>query len=105
MLQRLKRRGSLASAVMLGASLAMTAGVTAQVPFAKACSLKDIAVITLIEEHGEAGDVPADQLGKAHLTMLDARSVCAEGRVVEALALYETILDVGPVASVIRQRR
>jgi hypothetical protein len=36
--------------------------------------------------------------------MLRARSVCYEGREGEALALYERILELGPVASLGRQR-
>jgi hypothetical protein len=38
------------------------------------------------------------------MTMLRARLICYEGRVVEALALYESILDLGPVASLRRQQ-
>jgi hypothetical protein len=77
---------------------------TAQGQFARECSQKDIAVITLIEAHGEAGDVPAERLRNATLTMLDARSACSQGRVGEAIALYQGILDLGPVASIRRER-
>ena len=66
--------------------------------------MKEVAVITLIEDHGAAEDLPGDRLANATLTMLRARSVCYEGRVGEALALYDSILDLGPVASVRRQR-
>jgi hypothetical protein len=85
-------------------SLALTTSAMAQGQFARECALKDNAVITLIEEHGAVADVPGERLGNAMLTVLDARSVCAEGRVGEALALYQTVLDIGPVASLIRQR-
>jgi hypothetical protein len=71
--------------------------------FARECALKEVAVITLIEDHGAAEDVPADRLGNAGLTMLRARSTCYEGRVGEALALYDSILDLGPVAALRRQ--
>jgi hypothetical protein len=75
----------------------MAHGQAAQ--FAKECALKEITVITMIEDHGWAEDLPADRLGNAGLTMLRARLACYEGRVGEALALYESILDLGPVAS------
>jgi hypothetical protein len=75
---------------------AMTQGQAAQ--FAQECALEEITVITLIEDHGWAEDLPADRLGNAGLTMLRARSACYEGRVGEALALYESILDLGAVA-------
>jgi hypothetical protein len=58
----------------------------------------------LIEDHGAAEDLPSARLGDAAMTMLRARSVCYEGRVGEALALYESILELGPVASLRRQQ-
>ena len=94
-------------ALALVASLAMTISATAQGQagqFARECALKEVTVITLIEDHGAAEDLPADRLGAAGLTTLRARSACYQGRVGEALALYESILDLGPVASLRRQR-
>jgi hypothetical protein len=52
---------------------------------------------------GAAEDLPADRLGSAGLTMLRARLACYKGRVSEALALYDSILALGPVASLRRQ--
>jgi hypothetical protein len=101
------RERRLLPALALGASLAMTISAMAQGQvgqFAQECALKEITVITVIEDHGAAEDLPADRLGDAGLTMLRARSACYEGRVGEALALYESILDLGPVASLRRQR-
>jgi hypothetical protein len=68
--------------------------------FATVCALKETEVITLIEDHGETGDLPADRLVDAGLAMLGARLACYEGRVAEALALYDGILSLGPVVSV-----
>jgi hypothetical protein len=100
-------QGCVPPALALVASLAMTTSATAQAQtgqFARECALKETAVITLIEDHGAAEDLPADRLGDAGLTMLRARLVCYEGRVGEALALYESILELGPVASLRRQQ-
>jgi hypothetical protein len=72
-------------------------------PFPKVCALAEIKVITLIEEHGEAADLPSGRLGEAGLAMLRARSACYEGRVAEAIALCDEILTLGPVASARRQ--
>lgn len=94
-------------ALALVASLAITINTTAQGQsgqFAPECAAKEVTVITLIEEHGAAEDMPADRLGNAGLTMLSARTACYEGRVGEALALYDSILGLGPVASLSRQR-
>ena len=90
---------SLLADLALGACIALPVSAMAQGQFARECSAKDITVITLIEDHGEAGDVSADRLAGAWLTMLDARTACSEGRVGEALALYQSIVELGPVAS------
>lgn len=96
------RKRHVSPALGLVASLALTTGVMAQEQtrqFAKECALKEITVVTLIEDHGVADDLPADRLAAAGLAMLHARSTCYAGRVDEALALYGSILDLGPVAS------
>ncbi len=87
--------------LFLGASLAMAISATAQgqTSFARECAMKDISVLTLIENHGEAQVLPGDRIYNAMLMQLRARSACYEGRISEALALYDSILDLGPVAS------
>jgi len=50
-----------------------------------------------------ARDVPADRLADAGMAMLRARATCYEGRVTEALALYDGILTLGPVVSLRNQ--
>ena len=93
-------------ALALSASLAMTLSAMAQgrsVQFDRACALKETAAVTVIEDHGAMEDLPADRLSEAALVMLRARSACYEGRVGEALALYESILALGPVVSAWRQ--
>ena len=101
------RQRRLLPALALVACLATTIGAVAPGSagqLARECALKEITVITVIEDHGTAEDLPADRLSEAGLTMLRARSACYEGRVGEALALYQSILDLGPVASLRRQR-
>jgi hypothetical protein len=75
------------------------------VKFARECAVKEVAAITAIEDHGGANDLPANRLSEAGQTMMDARSACYEGRVSEALALYDRILALAPVASVAEQGR
>ncbi len=91
-----------ARALAVLASVVMTISAMAQAQvaqFAHECAVMDIAVITMIEDHGAARDLSADLLGEAGLAMLRARSTCYRGRVSEALALYQSILDLGAVAS------
>ena len=87
----------LAGAIVVSAAGSGVAAGDQAGPFATACALKETKVITLIEDHGDAEDLPADRLGEAGLAMLRARSACYEGRVGEALALYDSILSLGPV--------
>lgn len=96
--------GRVLSALTFGASLAMATGAMAQnqTGFARECAMREIAVITLIEDLGEVGSLPADQLNGAALTHLRARSVCYAGRIEEALALYDSVLALGPAQSVKR---
>ena len=99
-------RKCLLSTLVFVASLTATISAGAQEQagqFAQECARKEITAITLIEEHAAADDLPADRIGGAGLTLLRARSACYEGGVGEALALYESILDLGPVASLHRQ--
>ena len=89
-------------ALVLGVCLATATSAMGQQQeqkLAQECAVMDIKVVTLIEEHGDAGDLPTDRLASAGMAMMRARSLCYQGRVGEALALYQSILDLGPVAS------
>ena len=63
------------------------------------CASRDIAAITMIEEHGRAADVPSDRLYGAALLMQQARQACRNARFDEARALYGLVLLLGPVVS------
>jgi hypothetical protein len=97
------RRARLASRILcLGAIVVSVTGSSATADeqtgrFATACALQETKVVILIEEHGDAEDLPSDRLSDAGLAMLRARQACYEGRVGEALALYDGILSLGPV--------
>jgi hypothetical protein len=64
------------------------------------CAARDVQVITLIEEHGTANDIASERLSKAGLAQMEARLACSEGRVKEAVALYDGIIgSLGPILS------
>lgn len=92
------------SALTLGASLVLAISAVAQNQgsFARECAVREIVVITLIEDLGEAGALPSDQLHGAAQTQLRARFVCHAGRIEEALALYDSVLALGPAQLVKR---
>jgi hypothetical protein len=62
------------------------------------CAEADLRLVTLIEAHGEAQDVPAEILAQAFFTVLEARKACNQGQVEAAMKLYESI-SLRPVTS------
>jgi len=93
--------------IRLGAAMSFAfatyaaAGVMAQeqsTPLALVCAERDVLVITLLEDHGRAQDVSSEALGKAGLNRIRAYTTCYEGRVAEAVLIYDGIVaDLGPV--------
>jgi hypothetical protein len=53
------------------------------------CARRELTLITDIERAGESQAVPGEQVYRAFVTMLDARALCAAGRLDDALALYD----------------
>ena len=66
------------------------AGAGAQT-FPLDCAQRDVQLVTQMEQHGEAQDVPGEILYEAFLTMKRAREACSEGRKLAGLALYDSI--------------
>ena len=61
--------------------------------FTRGCAARDFQLLTMIEEQESAGLVSADKLSEALIEMMDARIVCHHGRVLDALAIYDTIAE------------
>ena len=59
----------------------------------RGCATRDMQILMLIEERTSASAFSSQQLTDAIHAMTHARMVCHEGRVVDALALYDTIAD------------
>jgi hypothetical protein len=55
------------------------------------CAARDLKLLTSIERHGEAQDVPADDLVAAFFTLAKARTACTAGDSGAALAIYDSI--------------
>jgi hypothetical protein len=59
--------------------------------FTRGCAARDLQILMLIEERENTSAVPEDRLSDAMLAMLEARIVCHEGRVMDAMELYDSI--------------
>ena len=73
--------------VMLAAG---SAGAWAQ-NFPLECAQRDVQLVTQMEQHGDAQDIPGEILYEAYWTMKRAREACYQGRVSVGLALYDSI--------------
>jgi hypothetical protein len=59
--------------------------------FTRGCAARDLQILMWIEERENTNTIPAEKLSDAMLAMLEARMVCYEGRVMDAMALYDSI--------------
>jgi hypothetical protein len=59
--------------------------------FTRGCAARDFQLLTMIEQQESAGSVSADKLSEALIEMMNARIVCHHGRVLDALAIYDSI--------------
>ena len=55
------------------------------------CAQRDLQLVTLIEERGDAQEVAGHKLFEAFLTVMRTRNACADGRESEALLIYDTV--------------
>jgi hypothetical protein len=70
---------------------AMISSSTTAGSFTRGCAARDLQILMLIEEREDTNAVSAEKLSDAMLSMLEARIVCHEGRVIDAMALYDSI--------------
>ena len=61
--------------------------------FTHGCAARDLQVLMIIEDRENAGGIPAEKLDNVMVELMNARIVCHEGRVLEALALYDAIAE------------
>ena len=82
--------GHVRLALAFGYLCAMINNTTAG-SFARGCAVRDLQILMLIEEREDSNSVSAERPSDAMLLMLEARIVCHEGHVTDAMALYENI--------------
>jgi hypothetical protein len=64
----------------------------AQDDTAQRCAARDVQFVLALEELGDKQTVAGEKLYAAFVTMLDARHVCFEGRLAEAMQMYDRAL-------------
>jgi hypothetical protein len=74
--------------------------------FTRGCAARDLQILMLIEERENTNSVSAEKLSDAMLSMLEARIICYRGRVVDAMTLYDNIVqDITPDILLSAQRK
>jgi hypothetical protein len=81
---------ALAAVCLGGMTTAATAGGGA---FTRGRAARDMQVLLMIENREATNTVSTETLTAAMLTMMHARNVCHGGYVVDALAIYEGIIQ------------
>ena len=74
--------------ILFSAGLLGITGASAQT-FPKQCAAEDLRLVIAIEQHGEAGSIASANLAAAFSALLKARATCREGKVVDAMHMYE----------------
>ena len=80
-----------AAATALCLSIAISSTVAGS--FTRGCAARDLQILMLIEERESTSAVSAERLSDAMLTILDARIICHEGHVIDALAIYDRVAE------------
>jgi hypothetical protein len=60
--------------------------------FTRGCAARDLQILMLIEERENTNAVSAERLSDAIFTIMNARMICYEGHVVDALAIYDSVV-------------
>src|SRR5712691_7816365 len=76
-----------AAALCLGAMISGTAAGS----FTRGCAARDLQILMLIERREETNAISAERLSDAMVTMMNARMICYDGHVVDALAIYDSV--------------
>ena len=85
-------RRSVRSGLVCAFLCTMSHGTTAG-SFTRGCAARDLQILMLIEDRENTNAVSGEALSDAMLAMLEARIVCHEGRVMDAMALYDGIVE------------
>jgi hypothetical protein len=91
-LRRLCTATGIIAVACAASSPAGATGSEEDTTLAPICAEREVQVITLLEDHALAQDVASDKLGEAGLARLEAQMTCYQGRVAEAVSIYDRII-------------
>jgi hypothetical protein len=77
---------------LLCAFLCAMSNDTSAGSFTRGCAARDLQILMLIEDRENSNAVSVEALNDAMLAMLEARIVCHQGRVMDAMSLYDGIV-------------
>jgi hypothetical protein len=64
------------------------------------CAVGEVLLTTLVEAHGEVPNAASEKLAEASIMIMRARIACDEGRVKEAVAVYDRLIaELGSVVT------
>ena len=81
-------RGMAIVAVFIGT---VTYSVAGGGSFTRGCAARDMQIMMMLEQREGANGIATHELKEAMNTIVDARMICAEGRVLDALEIYDNI--------------
>jgi len=93
-------RNRLGSCILAAFGVGMMLDGATAGSFTRGCAARDLQILFLIEEQEAAGSVPSERVSDALIEMMHARIVCHEGRVLDALAIYDAVAEtLRPISS------
>ena len=60
-------------------------------PFTRGCAARDMRILMMLEQRESANDIVGQELNEVLVTIFNARTVCSEGHVMDALEMYDDI--------------
>jgi hypothetical protein len=91
-LRRLCATTGIIVATCAACAVAGATGSEEDTALAPICAEREVQVITLLEDHALAQVLASDKLGEAGLARLEAQMTCYQGRVAEAVSIYDRII-------------
>jgi hypothetical protein len=82
------------AAGIIATAVSVNAGISAeQDASARAvCAARELLLTTLVEAHGEVPNAASEKLAEASIMIMRARIACDEGRVKDAITVYDRLI-------------